>query len=537
MPNRNKTQRIVLIDDSADDRAKFRGALLRGAPDRRYQIREASNGEEALDLCKSDPDWPIDCIVTDVHMPRMNGLDLLKQLKVDGEDFLPVPVIVLTGTSDENEEATAALSLGAQDYITKNGLHHTTLFRSIDNAIERHAMLKKLRESERAAEAATRAKSALIGNISHEIRTPMTAVLGLCDVLLTEDIPEKHRPMLKMIRDNGSYLVEIVNDLLDLSKIEAGMLDIEPEPLNFPSFLQDMIQLMQVRATENQTSLRLESSDLPEAIEADAVRLRQILLNLISNAIKFSPNGEVVLKVSRLTNRNSDSDNQSQLQFVVSDTGCGIPEEDLEAIFHPFIQSAGSTRHRSAGTGLGLSICRRLCEAMKGTIGVTSQVNVGSTFTVTLPLVEAVPIDDDPTEKCPLSRPIEELLADCRVLVAEDTRATQVLIRHLLEKAGCQVTIVEDGKQLVETLKNQAGEFNVVLSDVQMPELSGLDATKMIRDLGIKIPVLVLTADAVQETRDIALANGANDVVTKPIHRDELLNQIARMLDEQNANT
>lgn len=527
MNRNNRTQRIVLIDDSAEDRARLRAALLKGAPWRRYQFREADNGVDGLELCRPDPDWPIDCIITDVQMPRMSGLDILRQLKNEEQDFLPVPVIVLTGTSTAEDEASEALALGAQDYITKDGIHYTTVFRSIDNAIERHAMLQQLRRSERAAEAANRAKSALIGNISHEIRTPMTAVLGLSEVLLSEDIPDQHRPLLRMIRDNGAYLVEIVNDLLDLSKIEAGMLEIEPEPILLNDFLEDLISLMQVRAEENKTRLQLTRNDLPDAIQTDSVRLRQILLNLISNAIKFTPDGQVELSVSR-----GDTESPS-LRFSVKDSGCGIPVEDQEAIFHPFTQSGQTGSRRVAGTGLGLSICRRLCDAMRGQISLESTVGEGSVFTVLLPLTEA---SADDVKKVTLespSRTVEEILAGCHVLVAEDTPATQVLIQHFIQKEGGSITLVNDGQELVDEVAANPDRYQVIVSDVQMPVLNGLEATRKIRDLGCTTPIIILTADALAETREIAMVSGANEVVTKPIHRELFLSRIA-VLCEQN---
>lgn len=519
MLDNHHTQRIVLIDDSAEDRARLRSALIKGAPARRYHFREASNGEDGLALCRHDPDWEVDCIITDVQMPRMSGLDLLRQLREEGEDFLPVPVIVLTGTSTALEEASQALSLGAQDYITKQGIHYSMLFRSIDNAIERHAMLRRLRQSEKDAEAANRAKSALIGNISHEIRTPMTAVMGLCDVLMDEPLPERCLPLLKMIHDNGSYLVEIVNDLLDLSKIEAGMLELDSETVFLNQFLDELITLMRFRAEENRTELELIADGLPTAIETDSVRLRQILLNLLSNAIKFTPNGQVQLSVT------ASRQPEPQLQFVVSDTGCGIAPDDQEAIFQPFIQSNRGTARSKLGTGLGLSICRRLSEALGGQIRVESQLDHGSRFTVTIPWRDSTSLQLDEM-KSP-SRSLNEILDGCEVLVAEDTPATQLLIRHFIEKEGGNVTMVENGVQMIHAVQQMPDHFKVIVTDVQMPEMGGLEATERLRSLGCQIPIVVLTADALAETREEAFRLGADEVVTKPISRDFLLSRIA----------
>ena len=347
------SQRVLLIDDSSEDRAMVRSALVRGGTDRRYEFLEAENAVRGLELCNDDSNLPIDCIIVDFHMPQMTGVELLGEL-LEG-DIPRFPVIVLTGSSGTTQ-ASQALQAGAQDYLTKDAIYPVVLSRLVDNAIERHVLMKRLKNSERAADSANRAKSALIGNISHEIRTPMTAVLGLCDVLLQSSLNDDQRNLLSMIRDNGSYLVEIVNDLLDISKMEADMLEIKPLAINLRDFLDDLISIMGVRANENSTTLDVGfADDVPEWIFADPIRLRQILLNLLSNAIKFTPNGKV-----RLEAQNAGNDSQNLIRFVVEDNGCGIPQEDLENIFLPFMQSGTDLANRSRGTGLGLSICRRL---------------------------------------------------------------------------------------------------------------------------------------------------------------------------------
>ncbi|MCG6156456.1 hybrid sensor histidine kinase/response regulator [Rubinisphaera margarita] len=523
-------QRILLIDDSPEDRARIRAALIQGGSDRRYEFREACNGEEGLKLCHESTDWPIDCVIVDIHMPKVNGIELLNQLRMRKSDHVTrYPVIVLTG-SDGSNDASVALRSGAQDYVTKSAIYPSVLFRVVDNAIERHAMVKRLHASERKAASASRAKSAFIGNISHEIRTPMTAVLGLCELLLDTETTDDQRNMLTMIRDNGKYLVEIVNDLLDLSKMEAGVLQIERSPTELPGLLNELFNLMRVRANENQVRLRLDAaSELPERILVDPIRLRQILLNLLGNAIKFSPGGEVVLEVKRKVH-----DDQEFLVYSVVDTGCGIAEDDLDLIFEPFAQSGGDQKQRSNGTGLGLSISRRLAKAMGGTVSAKSKVGQGSTFTLAVPLVVASSVDDSSAEHViSLAGNSPASLENCHVVLAEDVRSTQVLMKRIIEAAGGRITIIENGRELVDFVQKNAESVSVVVTDIQMPGVNGLQATQEILAVDDQIPVIVLTADASSRTRKIALEAGAREVVTKPIDRSTLLETISTLSENR----
>ena len=534
----NRIQRILLIDDCEEDRARIRSALMRGAPRRRYQFREANNGAEGLEICQDCEDWPIDCVIMDMNMPQLSGPEFLQLLR-EPYDFPILPVVVLTG-STMHEDAGDTLQLGAQDYVTKDSIYPSVLFRVVDNAIERHQLLKELHQSRIAADAANRAKSAMVGNISHEIRTPMTAVMGLCEVLLDTDISEDQENLLHMIRDNGEYLVEIVNDLLDISKLEAGGLEIEHEPFHLREMLQRTITLMDVRAKENQTTLKLDiADDVPSAILSDPIRIRQIALNLVSNAIKFSPQKEVTVQVTcqtvdeAVTQPSGESTNE-RLRVDVIDTGIGIVKDDLERIFEPFVQSESNGRAKPVGgTGLGLAICRRLVDLLGGELTVESTFGSGSTFTFQVPLYRSA-AEQAEAERKPrmLSAKIEDLLADCPILVAEDARATRVLLRRVLEKVGSVVTIVSDGQQLIDRYLESPNEFQVIITDIQMPVVDGLDATRQLRDHGCELPIVVLTADVISETREHAVQAGATDILTKPINRTALLETVAGYCDE-----
>ncbi|MDM4015411.1 response regulator [Roseiconus lacunae] len=523
---KDRVQRILLIDDCEEDRARVRSALMQGAPERRYHFLEADNGESGLELCLNQSD-PIDCVIVDLHMPRLSGNDFLEQIR--RPTGVPmIPIVVLTG-STMNNDAGESLQLGAQDYITKDSIYPSVLFRVVDNAIERHELLKEVHESRQSADAANQAKSSLVGSISHEIRTPMTAVLGICELLLESDLSVDQEELVRTMRDNGQYLVEILNDLLDLSKLEAGKLEVDEEAFELRQLFARSIELMRVRAKENKTTLSLDFDEsLPAVVSADPIRVRQVVLNLISNAIKFCPGGDVNVRVR------TQADKPSNPFFLVEvvDNGCGIPRHDLERIFLPFIQSETKGKAKTGGgTGLGLAICRRLVMLMGGSMHVESEVDQGSTFSFTVPLRPAEMPAPAESERPPLSASIEELLQDCKFLIAEDTAATQMILKRIIEAAGGKTDIVASGVELLDRVRSQPNEFTAVITDIQMPEMDGLEATEKIRQFNSTIPIVVLTADAVSETKQQASAAGANDVLTKPIVRRDLLETLARYCD------
>lgn len=518
-----RTQEILLIDDSPQDRGLVRSALLQGAPLRRFIFHEASNGVEGLKLLKSiEPD----CVIVDINMPHMSGLEFLIEVNQESTPVAPYPVIVLTG-SLESDATKTALQQGAQDYITKDAIYPEVIPRLIDNAIERHKLMVRLSESERAADAANRAKSALISNISHEIRTPMTAVVGLTEVMLDGSITSEQQHHLEMIRDNGNFLIEIVNDLLDLSKLEAGMLEFVPEVTELNAFLLETIDLMQVRAREKGTSLLFQpSTELPVAIHIDPIRLRQVLINLLSNAIKFSPQGEVTLEVRK------DDQHLDHLEFLIRDTGCGIAEEDLERIFHPFAQAKQDRTEQITGTGLGLAICQRLTYAMNGKISVLSTLGEGTCFTLLIPALEVS--DYQPPAVIASPPASTDILNGCRIAVAEDTRAVQYLIKRFLTEAGAEILLFEDGMFLFEAYQAGQLDADIIVTDLRMPRMDGLELTHLLREQGVDTPIIVLTADAKSETREQVMEAGASDLVTKPIHRANFLSTIAHWCSQEN---
>ncbi|MGV3483851.1 MAG: ATP-binding protein, partial [Planctomycetaceae bacterium] len=393
----------------------------------------------------------------------------------------------------------------------------------------------------RAANLANEAKSAFLATMSHELRTPLTAVLGFADMLRSESDQPDYLDKVETIKRNGQYLLALLNDVLDLSKIEAGKLDIDQEVIDILAVTHDVQSLMQIRATEAGIPLRFEyKTKLPREVTADEVRVRQILVNLISNAIKFTNAGEVLVTVELRHELQPP-----MLSISVKDTGIGITPEQQARLFTPFNQATQETTKRFGGTGLGLSISKRLAEGMGGMITVQSEVGVGSEFTFSLPvseiqvqsLVPARPATTAPSEAAANAQAARPALPkiDGRILLADDRRDVWRIGKYFLEKCGAEVTIVEDGRQALDAVQRAQGDgnpFDLILMDMQMPVMTGREAVAAIRDLRLQIPIIALTADAMDGEREACLAMGCDEYFPKPIDGPRLMNLIASFLNE-----
>ena len=381
------------------------------------------------------------------------------------------------------------------------------------------------------AQAATRAKTEFLANMSHEIRTPMTAILGYADILNERLVDGESREALGIIREHGRYLLQIINDILDLSTIEAGRMELNFTRVSIFQLLHHVQELMRVRAHEKGLSLIVDYPEhLPAVVRTDPVRLRQILINLVSNAIKFTQRGGVRI---RPIYRHDPS--LPTLEIEIRDTGVGMSEAKLAALFEPFTQVDGTARRQYGGAGLGLSISRRLAEMLGGTISVDSRENKGSTFRV----VVATGLMDDlkmitPEEglaflNTPEEPPLGPERLNLRILLAEDNRTNQRLVRHVLEKLGAWVGVVENGREAVDTAiaaRDRGETYDVVLMDIQMPGMDGHAATRELRQRGYEGPIIALTAHAMDSDRAAALEAGCDAHCTKPIDRGALISTI-----------
>lgn len=372
-----------------------------------------------------------------------------------------------------------------------------------------------LRESESRARDATQAKSEFLANMSHEIRTPLNGVVGVTSLLEDTTLNDQQRDYVKLIKSSADNLLTLVNDILDFSKIEARQLTLENVDFELAPAVDDVRQILSHQSRKKDLSLKVTlSPQLPEIVVGDPTRLRQILMNLVGNAIKFTKAGSVEVNVLP---------DQSEILFEIIDTGIGIPKNALTRMFNPFSQLDASTTRKYGGTGLGLSICRQLVELMGGQIGVSSEEGKGSVFWFRLPL----PASQKKILK--QDTPVTQNFEKLRILVAEDNSVNQMIVKTMVTKLGHIVHVVSNGKEAVDALN--LGTYDLILMDCQMPEMDGYQATRAIRNSGeswANIHIIAMTANAMAGDRENCIRAGMNDYISKPMKKEELLRVIGK---------
>ncbi|MBA3664931.1 MAG: PAS domain S-box protein [Bacteroidetes bacterium] len=382
--------------------------------------------------------------------------------------------------------------------------------------------------AKRAAEEAVKAKQQFLSNMSHEIRTPLNAIIGFTKVVLKSELTEKQKEYVSAIKISGDALIVLINDILDLAKVDAGKMSFERIPFKLSASIYAMIHLFETKIHEKNIQLiKKYDNSIPEVLEGDPVRLHQVILNLVSNAVKFTTEGSITITVKRL----EEDDKSATIKFSVTDTGIGIPENKISSVFDNFQQATSGTARLYGGTGLGLAIVKQLVESQGGSIEVESKVGEGSTFSFTLTFKKTTEKVEKESDHDVI---IENGAGNIKILVAEDVVLNQLLMKTLLEEYGFQMDIAANGRIAIEKLTHN--KYDIVLMDLQMPEKNGYETTEYIRnELKLDVPIIALTADVTTADVEKCKAVGMNDYISKPIDDKLLYKKLNKYLKRINS--
>jgi signal transduction histidine kinase len=513
---------ILVVDDEQDLAFLIQQKFRRQIKESIYHFYFALNGVEALKLLKEHSE--IELILTDINMPEMDGLTLLNEINAMKR---PTKSVVISAYGDLNNIRTA-MNRGAFDFITKP-IDFNDLELTLQKTIEEHTKLTEgikaqqvltttILEKDQAIQSA-KFKQQFLANMSHEIRTPLNAIVGMTNLLLNETTPENQKRYLNAMKQASHNLLGLINDILDISKIEAGKINLETIDFNFYDVVDSVYQTLHLKADETSINLSYHIDErIPKWLNSDPTRISQILINLVGNAIKFTPaNGSVTITCKLLEKLND----VSTILFQVKDTGIGISKEQQDNIFESFTQASNDTTRKFGGTGLGLTISKQLVELLNGEISIESELGKGTSFFFTLPFSEGIEVEEK-SKKIENDQNQERTLT---ILLAEDQPMNQMVAVDTLEVLFPKSTIdvADNGKIAVELASNK--KYDIIFMDIHMPVMDGYEATQQIiggEGLSKLTPIIALTANVVKEEIDKCLEAGMKKHLAKPFNPDQL---------------
>ena len=500
---------ILVVDDNEVNIDIINGLLFG------YDVVVATDGETAIELANQEK---IDLILLDIMMPAMDGYEVCEILK-NNPKTQDIPVIFITAKLDENS-IEKAYDVGGIDYVTKPFKPKELLAR-VKTQLHLHHLIEEESKQRELAIASSKAKADFLANMSHEIRTPLNAIIGFIHLLQENEIDELKQNYLNIINSSSQSLIGVIDDILDFSKIESGKLLINKIDFNPYKEFQNIIHIFDATCIEKNINLSIIlDNNLPNSINTDLLRVKQVITNLISNSIKFTKADKNIIVDINYTN--------NLLTVSIKDEGKGIQADKLELIFEAFTQENNSTTREYGGTGLGLSISSKLVKLLGGKLQVKSKLGVGSEFYFSIPVtigkeIISPNVQNDTT-----------LFAGKKILLVEDNKSNQIFMQVVLKKLNLKFDLAEDGIEAIEAFKNN--NYHLILMDENMPNLNGIDATKAIiaieEERDIKhTPIIALTANALSGDREKFLQAGMDEYLTKPLNKSKLIQTLNQFLD------
>ncbi|MDR2942850.1 MAG: response regulator [Treponema sp.] len=525
----DEKKKIIVVDDNPENLNVLKN-ILKSA----YEVYSSPS---ALNMFKLLEHIQPDLILLDIEMPEMNGYSAARKLKDSGK-YTEIPIMFLTSRSDAHSEIEG-LAIGAVDYIHKpfvapllhqriktylTLIEHEKQIKSMLELKTKEVVLREAAELE--AQNASRAKGEFLSHMSHEIRSPLNAVIGMINIAAEEDDIQKIKKYLEKAGSASKHVLGVINDILDMSKIEANKLELSVAELDFGKMIGDIVDVISFRAKEkNQDTVVNINQNIPQFIVGDELRLSQVITNLLTNAIKFTPNGgKVELNAEKLDSAPSSDDKSSAndeitLRIEVADNGIGISPEQKKKLFTSYNQADSSITKQFGGTGLGLAISKRIVELMQGRIWIESELEHGAKFIFTIKVKKGQ--ENAGKSSTAGTKSANYDFKGYTILAAEDMEFNREILAKYLLKTGISIDFAENGKEAVYMFSENPGKYNLILTDIHMPEMDGDTASRAIRSLDLPlaktIPIIAMTADAFKEDIEKYLSAGMTDYVVKPI--------------------